>query len=190
MDRLDDPRLVRFLEAAKRFRDLIDNVELKGRDLLRALFHPLAELYAAGVGLGEVDLEERPEVELEPRAKPHAEMRPLCERIGADAGYWMIYDPTRAKDDEAPVAGNLGDDLADIYSDVVPGLMGWEKDPRVYGAKALFEWRVQFGSHWGPHALDALNVISRVERDEGWGGAFRECERGFEKGKGHSPPPT
>ncbi|MBK9385577.1 MAG: DUF5063 domain-containing protein [Planctomycetes bacterium] len=68
--------------------------------------------------------------------------------------YWMLFDRYA---DEAPVAGELSDDLLDIYVDVSRGLaLGRSPATR---AAALWEWRFHFDMHWGAHAVQALNAL-------------------------------
>lgn len=72
--------------------------------------------------------------------------------------YWEICDPY---DDEPRVAGELTDDIIDVYKDVRRGLSFWEKGDL---ADAVWEWRFSFESHWGDHAIDALRALHRAAR--------------------------
>jgi hypothetical protein len=69
--------------------------------------------------------------------------------------YWLIFDPLDEADLQ-PVAGTLGDDLADIYCDLVEGLEHFRVGDL---DEALWEWRFGYDTHWGNHLFEALRVI-------------------------------
>jgi hypothetical protein len=71
--------------------------------------------------------------------------------------YWLIFDPYV---EDAPVAGELSDDLLDIYFDVRRGLALWNSPAT--RAAALWEWRFHFDVHGGAHAVDALSALHRA----------------------------
>jgi hypothetical protein len=150
----DDARVLRFVRAAEGFVALVENPELKEMKLIRAMLPALAELYAAGVELESVEID-TPEGEL-PRET--LDWKSVAERFIPHAGYWMVFNPTDHESTE-PVAGNLGDDVADIYMDVIRGLRAWNsKDPSRLDL-AVWEWQFHFRIHWGYHALGALNTL-------------------------------
>ena len=82
----------------------------------------------------------------------------LGEHLGLHSHYWEIYDPIKLEPDD-PVAGNLADDLADIYRDLHEGLQDWQHWESRRRQNALWQWRLSFQSHWGAHAADALRAI-------------------------------
>jgi len=57
---------------------------------------------------------------------------------------------------EAPVVGDLADDLADIYRDVATGLHLLDTG-RV--DDALWQWGFNFQIHWGQHASSAIRAL-------------------------------
>ncbi len=57
---------------------------------------------------------------------------------------------------EEPGIGSLSDDIADIYRDVVSGLVEFESGRR---AEALWEWGFNFRHHWGAHATGAIRAV-------------------------------
>ena len=93
------------------------------------------------------------------------EWRGVCslvhETLGAQSGYWAYFDPTEPPDSaEEPVFNDLGDDLADIYRDIKPGLRAWEAGLVQYLADIVFHWKFPlFGSHWGVHAVSAMRAL-------------------------------
>jgi len=56
----------------------------------------------------------------------------------------------------SPVVGDLVDDLADIYRDLVGGVELWKMGRY---ADAIWAWKFNFQIHWGEHALGALRAI-------------------------------
>lgn len=172
----DDPKVKRFIEAARKFRAQIEDQELRGKELVRSLLPSVVELYAAALKLEEIETGESPDQEF---SMSHDEwqtlFKQLGERIGLDAWYQEIFDPTDAKDHE-PVAGNLADDLADIYRDIIPPLKAWESaDDSIYG-RVVDEWRLSFSIHWGNHAVGALRTFHWLEMKAGWGGPLRDAD--------------
>lgn len=95
-----------------------------------------------------------------------AERRTIYERAAALVGdrqyYWLQFDPYAAQPDakpEKPVVGDLADDLADIYGDVVPPLRAWRSGTAEWQAIALYEWRFNLHFHWGKHAVEAITAL-------------------------------
>lgn len=164
---------MRFVTAARQFRQLIENAELRRHELVRTVLPQLVELYAAGLGLQPITLEEVPDVDRSPQERPSVEWQSLYqqlnERIGPNACYWLVFDPTRTEESERePVAGNLGDDFADIYLDVMSGLREWDGANESQEDEAVWQWQFLFSCHWGDHALNALKVLHRLEMDAAW----------------------
>jgi hypothetical protein len=61
------------------------------------------------------------------------------------------------------VFGDIGDDLADIYADVKPGLRAWEMGVDDFLPKIVFDWKFPlFGSHWGVHAVSAMRALHPI----------------------------
>ena len=86
----------------------------------------------------------------------------LKQNLGDADLYWQLLEPTRETETGA---GSLADDLADIYGDINEGLVLLE-GPKGSPSEAIWNWRFQFGSHWGQHAVDALRVIHFHLRDK------------------------
>jgi hypothetical protein len=82
----------------------------------------------------------------------------LSSQLGEYARYWEVYDPIRPEPDD-PTAGNLADDLADIYRDLRDSLVGWRHWEAEQRQNALWPWRFNFQGHWGAHAVDAARAI-------------------------------
>jgi len=121
-----------FRRAAERFCGLMERPTDDARHWVGEMLGALALLYAAAFMLpdGEVsgddaDVPESFEVS-------DGEWRQVFDRVhhvlGRQANYWADFDPSEPSRDDGPVLGDLGDDLADVYRDVKPGVRAWDAD--------------------------------------------------------------
>ena len=78
--------------------------------------------------------------------------------------YARLYDPF-VLPPEAAVVGTISDDIADIYGDVVSGLIEYEAGRT---PQALWEWSFQLRSHWGRHATDAMFALHVWLSENAW----------------------
>ncbi len=85
--------------------------------------------------------------------------------------YGVVYDPSVVPPEE-PVVGDIADDIADIYRNVLGGLRHHDAGRR---ADALWEWTFQFQLHWGGHATSAMHVLYRWLHENG---SFGELHSG------------
>lgn len=71
--------------------------------------------------------------------------------------YGSLLDPLAVPPGEAGV-GDLADDLADVFADVLHGLRLFDR-----GAveDAAWSWRLSLWTHWGEHAASAIRVLHR-----------------------------
>ena len=142
-------------EAAAFERWLLSGMDREA-DAARECLIRLLELYRAAIGLPPEwsdELEARADVErvddTEWRTAYEASRRlPLNH-------YVDVFDPTAVPPDAA-VVGNISDDLADIYRDVVTGLRAYRRGDR---AGAVWEWSFGLHSHWGAHATAAIRAL-------------------------------
>lgn len=148
---------------ASRYCALIEDEGLRGASLTNALILALVDLLQVAYRMPAVELAEgAPE---SPDLLPDVsddEWHQVFRRLGTrlDAGYYWTAGsellPFEARAPE-PGVGDLRDDLADIWRDLVTGLRGLKS-----GAAAedvLWQWQLDFESHWGEHAVDALRVL-------------------------------
>ena len=78
--------------------------------------------------------------------------------------YARVFDPFVLPPEE-PVVGSIADDVADIYADVVGGLIEYEAGRT---AQAVWEWGFQLRSHWGRHATDAIYALHIWLTENAW----------------------
>lgn len=151
------PEVLAFVDQARQFCEFIEKAcgySLSMR--LSGARQRLLDLYRTGSALPHVEPIEGIDAGPNP-GKP-------TNWVGFDKFefYWEVFDPYV---NEAPVVGELSDDLLDVYFDVRRGLELWDKDvPR---AAPIWEWRFHFDVHWGDHAIDALRALHRACREAG-----------------------
>ena len=69
--------------------------------------------------------------------------------------YYSKADPLEVPTDVVTI-GDLADDLADIWRDLMAGLKLYEAGQI---EDAATEWKARFDCHWGQHAADALAAL-------------------------------
>lgn len=121
--------------------------------LLREATWHVARLYAAALELPDVEFADHPD----PPDLPKTDWDAMFKSFRALPfnHYREVYDPSIDDVDE-PVVGDVADDLADIYSDLIKGL--WLFD-RGHTRAAAWNWKFTFDAHWGRHAVSALRAL-------------------------------
>ena len=161
MDHLDD-QVERFGRLAKHFIQLIEAEPVDRLVWLAELHDALADLYSAAVHLpdaGVVSDDLGPQLGLDEISRVCRELEP---KLGQNL-YWTILDPlNRDGGPPEPAAGNLTDDLSDIYGDLWTGLA--LRDRGAAAQDVIWQWRFSFTSHWQDHALGAMRSIREVLR--------------------------
>lgn len=163
-----DPRMLLFVEAARQYCGLIEAHPADLKSWLKNLQIALSELYSSALGLSGIESRDVSDKTLSRFQVSHGEWRALYHRLstqlGHDAWYWMYFEPMKTQIEKAePVAGNLADDLADVYRDVLPGLHAWNTGDDSLLDEIAFQWvKGGFEIHWGAHAVDALGILHRI----------------------------
>lgn len=117
----------------------------------RLLRQHLAALIAAALALPSV-----PYGEYEAAQPGKEEWERVFRRAGSlPFNYYSVTNPLEVPTDVVTI-GDLADDIADTWSDVVAGLKVYEEGHK---DDAAIEWRARFDSHWGSHAADGLAAI-------------------------------
>jgi hypothetical protein len=114
----------------------------------------LAQLYAAGLTLPDVDVTDHSELSEPPKEAIQA----IYRSFGAlPFNYYRdFFSPHIIDQSNEPGMGDLADDLTDIYLDLHRGLALLDSGIE---AAAAWEWRFSFGIHWGRHAVSALRAL-------------------------------
>ena len=96
------------------------------------------------------------------------EARAVRDALPADLGqyslYWFVFDPLETPPEEA-VAGDLREDLIEIYEDVRTGLHNWPTTSSSERTDLVWQWRFDFVHHWGRHATAALAAVHALRFD-------------------------
>lgn len=147
--------VARFVSAASAYCGFIERAA--GLEITQRILEAresVAHLYAAGCGLPMVEPPDGFDAEND---VTRPEDWPGFDR---HEFYWEVFNVYGDGETEGIVAGDLSDDLLDIYFDVRRGLRLWASEaPR---AAAIWEWRFGFDAHWGNHAVNALRALQRA----------------------------
>lgn len=162
MSEISNTAVDEFAEAARRFCSWATSpVDSEEQEAAAALKH-LADLLAAGCGLG---WDEREPADFDPPV-PGAELVKAKASALPFQYYSEIFNNLVVPPEEG-VVGDLVDDLVDIYQDVAPGLEFYDAGRR---DEARNHWQFWFASHWGEHATSASRalwsyLVGRVSRE-------------------------
>lgn len=126
------------------------------REVMAAVW--LARLHAAALLLPEAE----PENEEGLPELPAAQLTQAQRNLAPFAGwfYRTVFDPD-PRNTEAPVMGDVGDDLLDTYKDVKAGCLLYD---RAQHSDALWHWSLMHRIHWGKHAVGALAALQAAAR--------------------------
>jgi hypothetical protein len=166
-DLRNDPDVVRFVESVRKLCALVESRDWDREQWVETILPTLAQLYADVLKLPAVDPDELQEVPSKfdiSRERWNELYGALGNYLGDSRWYWAFFDPTEPPDTkEIPIAGDLADDLADIYRDVKPGLSAWDSGVDDYLEQIIWDWAdVNFNSHWGIHTVDAMRALHRL----------------------------
>lgn len=111
----------------------------------------LSSLYALAVDLPRCECERREST------LTHDDWTATFKRFGQlPVGYYgTISDPLEVPAGETALS-DLADDLADIWRDLMEGLILFDSGDR---DAAGFQWWESFSIHWGDHAVNALAIV-------------------------------
>ncbi len=146
-----------FVDVARRYCAWVESERhdlLTGRQLLLELMQGIPDLVDERVGLG---------ADVEYPSRGHDGWVVDHKRL-ADFPfqyYREVFSPIEL-DDDAPVVGDVHDDLADIYSELWHGLKALDAGDGEYAA---WHWAESYFQHWGSHAAGALCAIDAYYRE-------------------------
>jgi len=162
MNDINDYRLIadRFATIAQEYCTAIDSASATERtDFLIKIYRILPRLIGEAVELPAVSLsdddEDLPRTDRLTHAQWDQLYNLLKEKLGDWDHYMQVFDPTA---DKAADLGSLADDLADVYRDLRDGL-GLSQNSTVPAKVLIWDWRLDYYSHWAHHAMNALQTI-------------------------------
>ncbi|WP_162260301.1 DUF5063 domain-containing protein [Nocardioides sp. Root190] len=150
------------LEEATRFCELVESdAGSSPAEFRDELILALTELLVVAYRLPDVDPTRNEEVP----AVAHGEWEQIFQHLGrrleADL-YWSVLQVVPFDPDESDTGiGSLCDDLADIWRDLVAGLRALSGGTSA--DEVAWQWKYDFESHWGHHAVDALRVLHALK---------------------------
>jgi hypothetical protein len=156
-----------FKRAAERLCLLLEQPTPHAQRWAEATLAALALLYASAHALPDWSLPDEWLDVPESLDVSDDEWRQVFDRVhrilGPPTSYWAHFDPSEPSVPGEPACGDLGDDLADIYRDVKPGVRAWDSgDDRLLPA-IVFGWKGPlFESHWGVHAVSAMRALHPI----------------------------
>lgn len=142
-----------------------EGIDAAPAEQARHLATLIARLYSAGNTLNSVwddRLEHRSLATV--TADEYEQIRRNMGAVLKDFDYYWSIDPLHTTEDgiPKPMAGQLDDDLADLWRDLKAGVLTWERETELDRLLAQWHWEFTFRSHWGTHAVEALRVLHRI----------------------------
>jgi hypothetical protein len=144
----------------------LEELPVTGKNALSAIRNALLPLYTAALALPEASGAQFNDIPTQPHLLEVQKARVLAQlktALPVDI-YWQVYHPFTERSEE-PVCGSLFDDLLDVWLDLKPGLEVLSTSPESWSADVYWDWKFNFETHWGTHAIDALSVIHKWLRD-------------------------
>ena len=146
----------KFRAAGLKFIEVVDTApHVEANTFLANVGRSMAELYSIALSLPALEPDttgtDEPPFQTD---KWDTLRRSLQEKIGSLDTYWQVFDSTRK---EEPVQGSLSGDISEIYFDLKHSLELEQTDAA--RSDVLFDWRLDFRSHWGRHLLGAMAAI-------------------------------
>ncbi|MDM8537693.1 DUF5063 domain-containing protein [Desulfobacterales bacterium HSG17] len=168
----DNNQIIKFVAAAKFFCNLLKSKNKDAEIKINQILSAIADLYSLAHHLPRINLEtDIVNFELYEVDKEEWEtiFHSIALLFGEQRYYWEYYDPSESIDSNIePVIGDLADDIADIYRDIMPGLRAWNIVNDKLLPEIIFNWKEPlFGSHWGDHALSAMRVLHQIVFSKG-----------------------
>ena len=152
MSNVQQSHVVAFEGAARQFCDWADSSEPEADGGTSSALRLVSRLFAAGCQLGWEE-SASPDVARPSREQLEA-VRKNVSRIPFQ--YYSEIFNSLVVPSEAPVIGDIIDDLMDIYSDIAPGLALFEQGET---QKAVEHWSFWLLHHWGEHATSAARAL-------------------------------
>ena len=161
-----------FLIAARQFVGLLETTTIDNKEFYSKAHTALLDLYSAGHKLDQIELKySSDDKDYDRDAIFENKSAGQISKLGEEAFYWNIFDPTYLEKegqpysgwsitDKEPSQGGLVDDFADIYRDIKIELTKIDSigtDETIEDAFWQLKW--SFANHWGKHCINALRYL-------------------------------
>ena len=151
-----DEAVEQFARVAREYRAWVLTDTDCGPAAARRALGLVARLYLAALALPPRWCEDEDRTEVGPRPLPgQREVYPSLAARLPFRHYGEVFNPLPVPP-EAPVVGDLADDLADIFAEVDGGLQWIEAG---HPEEAVWEWGFGLIHHWGEHATSAIRAL-------------------------------
>lgn len=159
-----DLQVRHFVDSAVSFCQLVENQQaLTVSEFTRQVIEILPRLYVAALNLPEVEVttdEPLPSATQQLHAgQLHIE---IADKLDPYNIYWEALNLFAYLEEESNGAGDIADDLVDIYCDLKRGLASYSEGTEGHSLDAVWDWKFHFDIHWGKHLVDALRVLHRI----------------------------
>jgi hypothetical protein len=153
-----NPAVVHFLTAAKDYCRLLETeLALPQREFIQQLLSVTLALYSAGLTLPEIEPDEDSDEDQFYGEDRAVSRQAIVDKLGSEFYYEKVFEPFDAEDCR-PVTASLGDDLADMYGDLLKGLIQVPPHGAV-PAHVIWQWKFDLQIHWGRHAVGAIAAL-------------------------------
>ena len=152
----------KFVKIAKEYVSWVEDKNRKSSDDIQYVHDMLLSLYATAF-----TLKYHPETaELEEPRISHEEWKSIMQSFShlPFDYYQEVFDPLDFSDSD-PVTASLSDDLADIYRDLKPAVLAYDKGKV---REAEDDIKRNFEIHWSEHAISALKAIRQYLETNIW----------------------
>ena len=159
-----------FARIATRYVELVSDPVDDAHTFAQRLLESLTQLYSAALVMPYVD---DIDLDFNFHRSTEDEWRTVFQNVGNAFGervyYWLNHDPIYPRDgSDNIVCGCLADDCADIHRDIIGPLMAFNDGEPKHLNDIIWEWSATpFRSHWGIHAIQAINALHWIVFDHG-----------------------
>lgn len=144
-----------FIQSARDACGAIEQLELKKTP---HLLSALIRLLCAADGLAQSEIRF-----LDEDVETQVELPEAVKRIPEDLVFQVVFDPL---DPKSLCASSLKDALGDIYESLKSGLEALDGG-RANRDVVLWEWKLDYETHWGRHLLDVIRFLFLCPREPG-----------------------
>ena len=148
-----------FVSTAQQYCSWAEGASLEQEEGVKKAISLVAALYSLALVLPDEGCGE----DIDGKEVTHDEWKLIYEGFESFPFKYYSVSFSPAKTEEAPVTGDVADDLADIYRDLKNGLWLHENG---HVTEAVWEWKHSFNTHWGRHAVSLLHALHCYMSDE------------------------